>query len=212
MKRYRPALLYDDDDENTSNPKLEKIINKDKERIERERKEFFDKKKGKKDVSHEEKTKNKMKTSTSTDQSKDSSSKTLVHDGDDDISMVKTRSPEKVDRPAFDSPQAFKQSSLHKGSDTDDDDICMVKTQSPVKVDLAIPASPQASRPKSPSTPPAWKVKNKRQSTSDENSASKRSRNSPSPERDDILRGIVFVISGIQVKNAFNDIYFEYCF
>lgn len=60
LERYRPAIFYDDDDENTSNPKLEKLINEDKERIERERKEQFDKKKGKKETPREEKIKKKM--------------------------------------------------------------------------------------------------------------------------------------------------------
>ncbi|XP_055301935.1 DNA repair protein XRCC1 [Sitodiplosis mosellana] len=248
LNRYRPAILYDEDDENTSNPRLEKIINEDKERIERERMELLDKKKGKKDISREEKTKNKMESSANKfkvflqddipSQSKDNGTNKQDDnddnddnddddDDDDDIVEVKALSPAKVDLTATSSqasrspspdpstPPAWKvknkrPSTSNNLSDVvdDDDDIFDEKTQSPAKVDPAAPDSPQASRSRSPdpSTPPAWKVKNKRQSTSNESSASKRSRKSPSPERntqndkrfDEILRGVVFVISGIQ--------------
>lgn len=43
--RNRDSLLYDDEDDNTSIPKLEKKINEDKERIQREKEELLAKKK-----------------------------------------------------------------------------------------------------------------------------------------------------------------------
>lgn len=186
--RYRSAILYDDDDENTSNPILEKIISEDKERIERERKELLDKKKMKKDISREEKAKAKMEASAEKfkmflqddipNQSQDNGEKTAQDNADNDV----------------------------------DDDIVEMKAVSPAKDDLTASTSPHASRSRSPdpSTPPAWRVKNKRQSTSEENSDSKRSRVSTSPDRNipsadlgEILQGVVFVISGIQVKYTF---------
>lgn len=240
LNRYRPAILYDDDDENTSNPRLEKVINEDKERIERERKELLDKKKAKKDVSREEKAKQKMEASAGKfkvflqddlpKQSKDNGTKAQNDNGDDDddddIVEMKALSPAKVDltltspepsqsQSSDATPPAWKVKNKRKVNaivDDDEDeevDIFDAKTQSPKAP--AAPSSPQPSRSRSqspePSTPPAWKVKNKRQSTSNESSASKRSRKSPSPDRDtsnvkldEILEGVVFVISGIQVK------------
>lgn len=173
LERYRPALFYDDDDENTSNPKLEKIINEDKERIEREQKKLLDKKKANKDVSRDVNTKNKMESSAD-------KFKQFLQDDVADLS----------------------ESSNTKAQDNngDNDDA---------KCDLTASVSPQVSglEPSDSSTPPAWKKK--RQSTShSECSGSKRSRKSASAERDDIpevkhaeiLQGIVFVISGIQVR------------
>lgn len=181
LNRYRPAILYDDDDENTSKPKQEKLINQDKERIEQERQQQLDKKKTKKDTPREEKSKQKMEISA------DKFKKFLSADSDDD-------SPNE--------PNTSNANVRCVGN----------KVNSPAKVDLS--ASPETSRPKSPDPelPRAWKVKNKRQSTSNDESASKRTRislsSSPSPERDspntvqidEILRGVVFVISGIQVN------------
>lgn len=231
LDRYRPAIFYDDDDENTSNPRLEKIINEDKERIERERKESIDKKKAKKDSSRDEKTKNKMETSAQKFkvflqddpvQVIDNGKKTQKEDDDDLIEAASAKvdltlsqspqaspSPQACSKsPDLGTPVAWKpkkkrQSTVNQidDSDVDEDDIFNAKTQSPVK------ASPRTSRSASPepSTPPVWKAKNKRQSDSAESSASKRSRKSSERDTplDEILRGIVFAISGIQVKHPF---------
>lgn len=190
LDRYRPAILYDDDDENTSKPKQEKLINQDKERIELERKQQLDKKKTKKDTPREEKSKQKMETSA------DKFKTFLSADSDD-------KSPNEPNT---------SNANVSCVEDTDDD-VVEVKGNSPAKVDLS--DSPEAARSKSPDPekPRAWKVKNKRQSTSNAESASKRSRrisssSSSSPERDSsnnvqidrILRDVVFVISGIQVN------------
>lgn len=231
LDRFRPAIFYDDDDENTSNPRLEKIINEDKERIERERKESIEKKKAKKDSSCEEKTKNKMEASAQKfkvflqddpDQLIDNRRNTQKDDDDDDdnndlveeasakVDLTLSQSPQasRSKTPEPSTPPAWKpknkrQSTAYKidDSDEDEDDIFNTKTQSPVKT------NPRTSRSASPepSTPPAWKTKNKRQSDSEESSSSKRSRKSPERDTplDEILRGIVFVISGIQVKHHF---------
>lgn len=194
INRYRPAILYDDEDENTSNPKLEKIINEDKERIERERKDLIDKKKSKKDgTSREERGKRKMEASAD-------KFKVFFQADVPDLYVSTSTNEEKV--PV----------NVDKDDD-DDEDVVEVETQSPANADLTIGsqasvASPPSSRSNSPppTTPPAWKVKNKRPSTTNEGSASKRRRNSESPEPDttniemkNLLRGVVFVISGIQV-------------
>lgn len=184
LARYRPALLYDDDDENTSNPKLEELINQDNERIERERKQLIDKKKVKKDIPREEKCKQKMEAS---------ADKFKVFLNKDEPSLNQS------------------QTSI-ANLQSDDDDNVEVKIQSP----LASSASPMASKALLPDEEtPAWKVKKKRPSPSNEGSASKRSRKSMSPEPtsqnsntdsdtdtdiDKILRGVVFVISGITVN------------
>lgn len=189
LDRYRPAILYDDDDENTSKPKQEKLINQDKERIELERKQQLDKKKTKKDIPREEKSKQKMETSAD-------KFKTFLSADSDDKSLNEPNT-----------------SNANVSCVEDTDDVVEVKGNSPAKIDLS--DSPEAARSKSPDPekPRAWKVKNKRQSTSNAESASKRSRrisssSSSSPERDSsnnvqidrILRDVVFVISGIQVN------------
>lgn len=187
LDRYHPALLYDDDeDENDPKlKKLEKAINNDKERIEREQKELLDKKKPKKDTSLGDKSKTKMESSADKfqlflqdnvpEQSSSSSAKTQ-----DDNSTVEDES--------LSTPKVDKTISIDNSDE---------ETQTPEK-------AAQASHSKSPD-PPAWKVK-RRSSTSHDNSASKRSRASvDSPANnafDELLKGIVFVISGIQVKYA----------
>lgn len=194
LERYRPAIFYDDDDENTSKPKLEKLINQDKERIEQERKQQLDKKKAKKDTTRDEKSKHKMESSAN------KFNTFLSTDNDEE------------------SPQQPTTSSAKVKADDDDDDIVEVKVMSPVKVDLT-DNSPQVSQttPQIPDDsvdsddsdmPPVWKVRNKRLSTAHEGCASKRLRTSSSPELDTpktvdisrILSGVVFVISGIQVN------------
>lgn len=182
--------MYDDDDENTSNPKLEKIINQDKERIEQERKEQLDKKKSKKDITRDEKSKHKMESSAN------NFNTFLSMDNDDKVPEQPTTSSAKVQ--------------------SDDDDIVEVKGKSPAKVDLSDSPGASQSMPKMPDEtdsddsdlPPVWKLKNKRPSTAHEQSASKRLRISTSSESDTpedvdisrILSGVVFVISGIQVN------------
>lgn len=194
LDRYRPAILYDDDDENTSNPRLEKLINDDKERIEHERNTQMDKNKAKKDMSCEEKSKQKMEASADkfkvflqkdipgespAEQPEASDAKVLDDNDNDGDDIVEVKAPEKVELPA-------------------------------TKVDLS--GSPQAPRSTSPdpSTPPAWKAKNKRPSTANDESTSKRRKSvSPEPDTtaemtDQLLRGVVFVISGIQVNKNFH--------
>lgn len=179
MDRYRPAILYDNDDETTSKPKHEKLINQDKERIEEERKRHLDKKKLKKEPTREEKSKQKLESSA------------------DKFKMFLT--DEIADKPAKDAAQSSSKSQ-------DDDDKDDVEINAP-NVDLT--SSPQAAAASSSDTsaPPAWKPKAKRPSTSTDQSANKRPRNSTSAESDasddnfdQILRGVVFVISGIQVN------------
>lgn len=189
LDRYRPAILYDEDDENTSNPRLEKLINEDKERIERDRKAQIDSKKAKKDTPREEKIKKKMESSAdkfkiflekdNLDQSPEQSNQAQTSDAD-------IQAPVDVDVDV-------------------DDDVVDVKSQSPAKVN--VPDSPKASSAHS-KNPPAWKVKNKRPATADGESASKRSRNSDSDdEAVELLKNVVFVISGIQVSNCFHHQY-----
>lgn len=184
LDRYRPAIFYDDDDENTSKPKLEKLINQDKERIEQERKQQLDKKKAKKDTTRDERSKQKMEPSA------DKFKKFLFDDTDEK------------------SPDQPNTSSANVKVDKNED-VIEINDKSPAKLDLT--TNPQASQSKSPDTkmPPAWKVKNKRQSTSNDESASKRSRKLSSSSESDssndvqvdqLLRGVVFVISGIQVS------------
>lgn len=190
VDRYRLAILYDDDDENTSNPKLEKIINEDKERIERERKELLDKKKNNRVPSREEKSKKKMEPS---------------------ADKFKIFVAEHMPNQASKSP-----SRAVSVESEDDDDVVEVKNKSPKKVDSASSSTADVSTPKTPNptTPPAWKVK-KRQSTSNEGSASKRLRKSESPEHTqsiaNLMRGVVFVISGIQVRQSSIDKMVGYC-
>lgn len=185
LDRYRSAIMYDDDDENTSNPRLEKLINDDKERIERERKAQIDSKKAKKDISREDTVKKKIESSA------------------DKFKVF-------LEKDNLDSSSSD-QSNQSKGSGADqaqidvDDDLGKVKTQTPAKVN--VPDSPQASTAQSPN-PPAWKVKNKRPATANEGSASKRHKSvSPEPISSDddtggdLLKGVVFVISGIQVSD-----------
>lgn len=192
VDRYRPQILYDEDDENTSKPKLEKLINHDKERIEKERKQLNDKKNSKKESSREEKSKNKM----------DSSAGKFKMFLSADVS---NKSLEKHERSSTNSDDETKE---------DDEDIIEVKTQSPAKVDLTEASSPQASGsgscPLDSDSPPPFKPRNKRSTTSSESSAEKRPKRSESPENnasviqtDQLLRGVVFVISGVQVKNYF---------
>lgn len=66
--RNRDSLMYDDEDVNTSNPRLEQVISKDKERIAREKEEYASKKKdagNKKPSGREEKSRKKMEASSS---------------------------------------------------------------------------------------------------------------------------------------------------
>ncbi|XP_031626319.1 DNA repair protein XRCC1 [Contarinia nasturtii] len=198
INRNRPAIMYDDEDENTSKPKFEKLINDDKERIERERKKE-ENKKGKKDILRDDKSKKKMEQSADKfktflqtdmeDKASHSSKTSSTHvaakdeynieddDDDDDVLVVKQKSPEKFDITA----------------DKTDDEEGSEKKESPAKL---TPVNPQASSSKSP---PPWALKKKRPSTSNDTSASKRSRNSESDdETGGLLRGVVFVISGIQ--------------
>lgn len=193
--RYRPAILYDDDDENTSNPKLEKAIEQDKERIEKERKEWQDKKKPKipasSSSSREEKSKQKMESSSN------KFKKFLTDD-------VGDKSPNQ-------SASTNANVSLSATPDNDDDDeVVEIKTKSPAKTGTSdSPSTPAACSP-APKTPTNYTWKTKRQSSSKEETASKRRRLSSSSDSDEdvpntrvrvdeILRGVVFVISGIQV-------------
>lgn len=195
LNRYRPALFYDDDDENTSKPKLEKLINQDKERIEQERKQQNDKKNTKKNnTPREEKSKHKMESSAGKFKMFLSAENT-------------NESPEKPETSST-NPEA-------------DDDIVEVKAQSPAKVDLTESSSSQTSgsqasgsgsgaRALDSDSPPPFKPRNKRPPTSSESgSAEKRSKRSESPENNSsntntnqLLQGVVFVIS-IQVKDSF---------
>lgn len=200
IDRYRAAIFYDDEDENTSKPKLEKLISEDKERIERERQEQIDKKKAKKDSKNDTKKESVNETKKETTREEQSKKKM-------ETSAEKFKLFLGSDIPTETKGQSEGDNSkVQKTGDDDDedDDIVVIKPQSPQKVDLNSPA--HHSKTPSQGTPPAWKPKNKRPSTSNDDSAKKRIRTSPEPDKgpakapiDQILRGVVFVISGIQV-------------
>lgn len=144
LDRYRAAILYDSDDENTSKPKQEKLIEIDKARL-------------KQDV-------------TNSPQSSQSPSQKIVQEQrtKPDLSSQETQS----------SQTQPSQSNTETSSDED--------VRQP------------------------WRGRNKRLSTSNDGNTTKRSRISSSPARDtpkkedisQILRGVVFVISGIQVSHS----------
>lgn len=195
--RYRPTLLYESDDENTSNPKLEKAIEQDKARVEEERKQWLDKKKPKTPSSNSREEKSKKKMESSSDKFK-----TFLSD---DIA------DEPLDRLESTSANVSHNNARDNGDDEDDDEVVEVNTKSPAKTGSDDNPSSQAtgSRSPAPNTPSSILWKTKRPSQSNDESASKRRRLSSSSSDEDvpnvrvrideILRGVVFVISGIQV-------------
>lgn len=194
--RYRPGLLYEKDDENTSNPKLEKAIEQDKERNEEERKQWLDKKKAKTPNSKSREEKSKQKMETSSDKYKLFLS--------DDI----------ADKSSVQSEPTNTNTNVTKGDDTDDDEVVEVKPKSPVRTGSHDTSNSQAAASQSPAavTPSrhVWKTKRPSPFSSDDENPNKRSRTSSSSDEEDvpnarvqidqILRGVVFVISGIQVR------------
>lgn len=203
IDRYRAAIFYDDEDENTSKPKLEKLISQDKERIERERQEQIDKKKAKKDSKNDTKKESVNETKKETTRKEQSKKKM-------ETSAEKFKLFLESDIPIQTKEQSEADNSkVQKSDDDEGDDIVVVKPQSPQEVESSSPAhhskTPSQGTP-SQGTPPAWKPKNKRPSTSNDDSVKKRIRTSPESDEgpakspiDQILRGVVFVISGIQV-------------
>lgn len=208
--RYRKEILYDDDDENTSNPKLEKAIEQDKERIEEERKQWLDKKKPKTPSSNSREEKSKQKMESSSDKFK-----MFVSDDTADKSM--------------DQPESTNANISHNvdGDDSDNDQVVEVKTKSPAKTGSNnTPSSRATGSQSSASVTPshhAWKTRPSSPFTSNEKNAKKRSRRLSSSDEDvpnvrvqvdQILRGVVFVISGIQVHNfmTFKCIFIEISF
>lgn len=196
--RYRPVLLYDSDDENTSNPKLEKAIEQDKKRNDEERQQWLDKKKPKTPASNSREEKSKQKMDSSSDKFK-----TFLSDDMGD---------ESLDRPQSTNANVSQNAAIDNG---DDDEVMEVKTKSPVKTGSSDTSTSRAagSQSSTPVTPSGYVWKTKRPSPSKEESASKRRRLSSSSSDEDvpnvrvrvdeILRGVVFAISGIQVITIF---------
>lgn len=203
--RYRPAILYDSDDDNTSNPKLEKAIEQDKERIEEERKQWLEKKRAKtpnqtnQSKSREEKSKHKMESSS------DKFKKFLKDDiADDD------QSPDKGESTGTNAKRR------RDDAQRDDDIVEVIEVKDKVSMKTTSrdsSSSSQATGSKSPapvaSSPHQWRtrvpapsndqspsVRRRRISSSDEESTP-----NDRAQLNQILRGVVFAISGIQVHN-----------
>lgn len=88
-------------------------------------------------------------------------------------------------------------------AEDDDDDIIEVKELSPVKIDLTEPSSPQES------PPPPFKPRNKHPTSLEGGGVKKRLKRSESVEgnatnnnTDQLLKGVVFAISGCQMNNS----------
>lgn len=185
--RYRPAILYDDDDEdeNKSNPKLEKAIEQDNERNETQRQQWLDKKKPKNQSTHSREEKSKQKMESSSDKFKMFVSNDIA---DKSLDQAKSTNANIID-------DAERENVV----DGDDDEIV---SKSPTEDDSNDIPNSSATGPITPSHR-VWKTK--RASTSNEEHATKRTRTSPK-ENGQILEGVVFVISGIQV-NSFEHYY-----
>lgn len=199
--RYRAAILYDSDDENTSNPKLEKAIEQDKERIEEEHKQWLAKNKTKTPVSKARDEKSKKKMASSSDKFKAFLTDDIVDKSSDqpesrtnaDISNISHRTD---------------------ADQSDDDEVVEVKTKTPVASGSSDnTSSAQTSRLQSPDVAePVWKTKRPFQLSDDEEIPRPRRRRISSSSEEDsqnvrdisqmkqLLQGVVFAISGIQVR------------
>lgn len=95
INRNRDSLMYDEEDITTTNPKLEKLISKDKDRISREQEEQLAKKKGK--IKHNDSRSKERNDRQSRDSSREERSKKKIEgsatkfkaflDPDDDLSV-----------------------------------------------------------------------------------------------------------------------------
>lgn len=193
--RYQKNLLYDDDDEdeNKPNAKLEKAIEQDKERNDKERQDWLNKNKPKTQHSESREEKSKRKMESSSDKFK-----TFVSDDNDD-------------NPLDQSAVTDANNTVDLESDNDDGEPAVkTKMKSPTKLDDGPSSQATGSQSPAPITPSRHVWKTKRPSTSNEESASKRARTSSddsddsSTQIDQLLRGVVFVISGIQVTSFTN--------
>lgn len=180
LDRNRDSLLYDDEDVNTSIPKLEKLIGKDKERIDREKEERSGGK-------NKKETQNKKKLEASADKFKAFLS-TDINTNDNNNRKTDDDDPKNA--------KADEKSSVDENER--ERDIYSVSTeslQSSESVMSTTHSTPSGSR--------------KRLSTEDDSPVrAPPKRNRITDDEDDdaipmhmILRGIVFVISGIQVRS-----------
>lgn len=209
--RNRDALMYDDEDVNTSKPKLEQIISRDMDRIEREKDEHSAKKKDshKKPISREEKSRKKMEAS--------SSKYNLFLDMDekkDSDGSANKEKPKAADQPTTTTSLNLSQSDESEtAGSTDDNNMATPKImkkrrsssndrseETPNKRNKAqpSPATAPVHLPK-PTPPPSQQpIQSPVPSTAP-------TAPSPSPSNEQkvplykLLQGVTFAISGIQV-------------
>lgn len=180
--RNRNSLMYNDEDENTSKPKHEKLIDLDKKRIESEKDDKVSKQKdvSMKDTDREEASRKKIEAS---------SSKFSVFL---DAKTENRRESENNDQ-----------------NQTKDQLISQASTASVESDKSSNTVVPVTNSPRSSASPSSSPQKQniKRKSSSEDESSSKRNKPSSSNEQKlplkAILQGVVFVISGIQVIISF---------